>query len=237
MLLFTISLGGYAQQKSERNRSNPERREGDNRGPKQEDERGERTKGEYNHQHAHGENGERPQHGNRGDSGLSRDFMATLNIEHQQMRELSMAYRNYSEELTSIKEKSSEQEPVDRAQLHQLNQKCKAEHFAEVQKLLTDSAYISYCHYLNMGEEEKKAFDTSLKLKLSPDQKRHYDAIQKSVTDMNTKLMMQYGGDRTMLSLLQKAVTTRQKQMLATILSDEQMAVYNEANPERRRRH
>lgn len=206
--------------------------------------RGEGRNGNGNQQHAN-ENG-RPGSENRpngqrgarpGNSGLPREFVATLNLERFQGKELSMAYTSYSKELDSLKVNPDGQQSMNRAELYQRVKACKTKHVQLVRELLPDSAFTNYLAYLEMDQETRTAYNTELKLKLSPEQAKQYQAIQQAVKEINTELTLKYSGNRTILFAAMQGVSSKQKQMLASILSPEQMAIYTEANPERRRGH
>lgn len=170
-----------------------------------------------------------------GESQLSEEFLHSLNINEKQENELQTAFINYQKKVSKLHE-STNNEKLDRTAIQKKITVLKKQHLEEVKSLLSNDVFKQYADYTLMNRRKQKQYLLEMKLHLTIEQKKQYDAINASVNQITSKLRKEYQGDRAAMFKALEPVNNKKKQMMSKVLSEEQMKIYVESTI-RKRRH
>ncbi len=166
---------------------------------------------------------------------LPDDFLQSLNINEKQKKDLQTAFANYQKKVTELRERA-DNEKLDRADIQKKTLALKEQHLEGVKSLL-GSAYKPYADYTLMDRRQQMEYILEMKLRLTAEQKKQYDAINASVNQVTSELRKKYQGDRAAMFEALKPVNEKKKQMMSQILTDEQMKIYEESTKSRGGHH
>lgn len=170
-----------------------------------------------------------------GENQLSEEFLHSLSINKQQENGLQTAFANYQKKVTELR-KRSDNEKLDRIAIQKKTIELKEQHLEEV-KFLLGSAYEQYADYTLMDRREQMQYVLEMKLHLTAEQKKQYDAINASVNALSSKMRKKYQGDRAAMFEALKPVNEKKKQMMSQVLDEEQMKIYEKSTINRRGHH
>ncbi|NLR92891.1 MULTISPECIES: hypothetical protein [Flammeovirga] len=161
------------------------------------------------------------------------ELVDKLNINEDVEKKLNKAYVRLQEDVINTmiiakKEGDINQEDL-KVELNGYRQK----HLKKVKDFMPDTAYTTYEEFIMLDRRERREYILVLKLKLTPDQKEKYDAIQASNEQVISKIKEQYKGDREAMRDALIPLKKQQFQMLAQVLTEEQMEILKASVPKR----
>lgn len=148
-----------------------------------------------------------------------------MTLDQATEKKLNKSYVKLQENVINTMILSKQSEDVDKATIKKEIGDIRTKHLKKIKELLNEKDYSTYNSFIMMDRKERQEYVLQLKLKLTPDQKEKFEAINASNEQVIAKIRKEHRGDREGMREALKPIMKQQYQMYAQFLTEEQMEI------------
>lgn len=148
-----------------------------------------------------------------------------MTLDQDTEKKLNKSYVKLQEDVINTMILAKQEREVDKATIRKEIGDIRAKHLKKTKELLSEKDYATYSSFVIMERKERKDYIVQLKLKLTPDQKEKFDAINASNEQVIAKIRKEHRGDREGMRAALMPIMKQQYQMYAQFLTEEQMEI------------
>ncbi|AZQ63705.1 hypothetical protein EI427_16185 [Flammeovirga pectinis] len=148
-----------------------------------------------------------------------------MTLDKDTEKKLNKSYIKLQEDVINTMILAKQEGEVDKATIKKEIGDIRAKHLKKAKGLLDEKDYSTYSSFVLMERKERQEYIVQLKLKLTPDQKEKFDAINASNEQVIAKIRKEHRGDREGMKEALMPIMKQQYQMYAQFLTEEQMEI------------